>query len=287
MNLTMRSEYWDDSKARDAFKEFVLKIHGLDFSEWESRGYWDDAYTPFTFFSGNTVVASVCIYLLDAIVYGKKTRLAQISGVGTDLRWRRRGLNRRLTETGLDWARGKHDGVFLFADSDAVPFYRNCGFSPLDEYVEVVEVSPVPFRRGAVKLDPGKTHDLDKIYDYARRRAPVSDRFSVLNERLLMFHVLYGMRNYVYEIPDLGCLVFCKRKEGRLKLLDVVGERIPIMEELYPYIADGGDRVVEIHFHADKLGLDGTRARPLTGNHPFTRGAFPVEKPVFPSTSRA
>jgi len=287
MDLTMRTEYWDDPKALGAFKEFALKIHGLDFSEWESGGFWDDAYTPFSFFLGDTIVASVCIYLLDAIIYGKTTHVAQISGVGTLPEWRRKGLNRQLTDVGLDWAQGKHDGVFLFAETDAVPFYRNCGFSPIDEYVEVVDASPVPNCAGAVKLDPGKKHDLDKIYHYAKRRTPVSEKFSVLNEKLVMFHALYGLRNHVYEIPDLGCLVFSKRENGCLKLFDIVGERVPILKELYPYIADDDDRIIEIHFYTDKLGLDGTRTRPLTGNNPFTRGTFPIEKPVFPFTSRA
>ena len=89
MDLAMRTEYWDDPKALRAFKEFMVKIFGLDFSEWESGGYWDNAYTPFSFFNGETVVASVCIYLLDAVIDGNTTCVAQISGVGTLAEWRR------------------------------------------------------------------------------------------------------------------------------------------------------------------------------------------------------
>ena len=50
-----------------------------------------------------------------------RARLAQISGVGTRPGWRRRGLNRHLTEVALDWARGKHEGVFLFSSDEAIP----------------------------------------------------------------------------------------------------------------------------------------------------------------------
>jgi len=114
MGLAMKTEYWDDPKALCAFKEFMLEIHGLDFSEWESGGYWDDAYTPFSFF-----------------------------------------------------------------------------------------------------------------------------------------------------------------------------KRVPRLKELYPYIAGENDRVLEFHFYTDKLGLDETKTRPLIGNKPFVKGRFPVERPVFPFTSRA
>ena len=287
MDLELRTGYWHDPKALGAFKEFMLEIHGLDFSEWESGGYWDDAYTPFSFFQGDTIVASVCIYLLDAIIDGETTHLAQISGVGTLPEWRRKGLNRQLTDVGLDWAKDRHDGVFLFADTDAIPFYQRCGFRPINEYVETMEVTPVPNRGGAVKLDPGSKRELDRIYRYARQRTPVSDTFSVLNAKLVMFHVLYGLRNHVYEIPDLGCLVFYKRDGGCLNIFDIVGERVPRLEELYPYIADGDDKIIEFHFYTDKLGLDETRTRPLVGNNPFVKGTFPVERPVFPFTSRA
>ncbi len=40
MSLSLRTGYWDDLAARGAFKEFLITIHGLDLSEWESAGYW-------------------------------------------------------------------------------------------------------------------------------------------------------------------------------------------------------------------------------------------------------
>lgn len=288
-HLTLKTEYWDDPAARAAFKAFILEIHGLNFNAWESAGCWDDAYTPFSYFEGDEVVASVCVYLLDVVIEGAATRLAQISGVGTAPRWRRRGLNRRLTEIGLDWARGRHEGVFLFADDDAVPFYRRCGFEPIEEYVERTAAPSAARRAGALKLDPRQRRDLDRIVAHARRRAAVSDRFGVLNARLLAFHALYPLRDNVFEIPDLECVVFFSRAEGLLKLFDVVGARVPRLEQLYPYIADVGDREIELHFHADKLGLEQAAVEtiPLAGNNPFVRGAFPAERPVFPYTCRA
>ena len=100
MNLAVKTRYWDDPKARGAFQEFVLEIHGLDFSRWESGGYWDHAYIPFSFFEGDTIVSSVCIYLLDAVIDGEATHLAQVSGVGTLPEWRHRADKLGLDERG-------------------------------------------------------------------------------------------------------------------------------------------------------------------------------------------
>ena len=287
MDLTLRSEYWDDREARAAFCVFTDEIFGLDFAEWDAGGFWDYAYTPFSLFDGKKVVSSLCVYLLDAVVDGREMKLAQISAVGTLPGWRRKGLNRRLTETGLEWARGKQEGIFLFATAVAIPFYEACRFEPIEEFVEVIEAKPVARRAGVRKLDPGRKCDLDTIYDRAKRRAPLSERFSVLNGKLVAWHAIYTLRNHIYEIPGLDCLVFFSRKDGCLEVFDVVGDSVPSWEEIHPYIADEKDRIVEFHFHTDKLRPGPVRTRPISGNHPFVKTPFPIEKPVFPFTSRA
>ena len=287
MALAIRTEYWDDPKARRAFKEFMVTIHGLDLSEWEAGGFWDYAYTPFSFFDGGKIVSSLCVYSLEAIIKGRTTHLAQISSVGTLPAWRRKGLSRKLTNTGVEWARDSHEGVFLFADREAIPFYKACGFKPIDEYVEVVAASKVPKRKGAVKLNPGVPHDLARIYEYAKRRTPISAKFSIMNEKLIMFHCLHSLRDSVYEIPDLDCLAFLKRGQGRLRIYDIVGARVPFLKEFYPYVADPTDRTIEFHFHADNLGLEEVETKVLRGNNPFVTDPFPVQRPVFPFTARA
>ena len=98
---------------------------------------------------------------------------------------------------------------------------------------------------------------------------------------------MHSLRNNAYEIPELECLVFCRREETLLKIFDIVASQIPRFEELYPYLAAHGDQRVEFHFHTDKLGLAETELLPLEGNHPFVKGRFPLERPVFPYTSRA
>jgi len=287
MSLLLRTGYWHDPHARDAFKRFFIAIHGLDLSEWESRGYWDDAYTPFSYFDGREIVSSVCIYSLNGIANGEKMRLAQISGVGTAPKWRRQGLSRRLPDAGLDWARGTHGAIFLFANGEAIPYYRKCGFKPIDEYLEVLPAQPVPRIAGAARLDPGKKHDLEKIYDLAERRTPISNRLAILNARLVVFHALNSLRDHAYEIPALNCILFFKRDGGLLKIFDIIAAQLPPFDALYPFIADKRDRLIEFHFQVDKLELGRTETRRLVGNNPFIKGPFPLERPVFPYTSRA
>ncbi|NQV29740.1 MAG: GNAT family N-acetyltransferase [Candidatus Marinimicrobia bacterium] len=287
MNLVLKTDYWKNRKAREAFKAFILDIHGLDFNAWDSYGFWDETYTPFSFFKGPQLISSVCIYLLDAIIDGKSTRLAQISGVGTHEKWRHQGLSRQLTDEGLKWAQGKHEGIFLFADDPAIPYYQKCGFQPIQEYLEYMKIPPTLGKPGCIPLDPGNPEDLALIYSYAQLRSPLSNIFSIMNAKLLMFHVLYTLKNHIYEIPDLDCLIFYSRKDDCLNIFDIVSERIPSFDQLLPYILRDTDRTVEFHFHTDKLGIEHIQCKVLPGNNPFIKDGFPVSRPVFPYTSRA
>jgi len=286
--MELRQQYWQDADSKDAFKCFIMQIHGLDFDEWESRGYWDDSYTPFSFFVGGKVVSSVCLYLLTAIVDGQETQLVQVSGVGTLPEFRRRGLNRELTANGLKCFAGKHDGVFLFSDDDAISFYKRCGFSEVGEVLENVSLIRRVNRPGLRKLDPDNQDDLDKILRYARERSPVSQKFAIMNERLLMFHALYTLRDCLYEIPELKCLVFFRREGSHLKFFDVVAETMPSFDDLYAYLAEEGDRSAEFHFCTDQLKLGGTERGSLQGNNLMTlAGLWRNGAPVFPFTAHA
>ncbi len=287
MSLELRRHYWEDRDSRAAFKSFIKDIHNLDFSRWEAMGYWDSAYTPFSYFKEGKVIASVCIYLLDAVIAGRQTNLAQISGVGTDARWRKRGLSRELTEMGLAWARDKHEGTFLFADDEAIPYYAKCGFSPLNEYLERHFATPTDFKSGAIQLDVTDKAHLDRIYDYALRRDYISHQFSVQSSKLFMFHALYFLQTNIYEIKDLDCLVCYKRDGNTLSIYDIVSEEIPRFEDIYPFIAKETDLRIEFHFQTDKLGLENVEKVLITENNAFTKGIFPVKDPVFPFTSRA
>jgi GNAT superfamily N-acetyltransferase len=287
MNLELRTAYWDDRESREAFKRFIVEIHNLDFTNWEKAGYWDDAYRPFTYFLDGEVVSSVCIYSLPAVIDGRRAKVAQISGVGTLPAYRRRGVNRELTRAGLQWAGPEHEGVFLFSTEGAIPYYTRCGYTPLDEHLPTLPIKPVSKRRGAVRLNTGDKHDLERIYGYAQKTSPVSDRFAVMSPRLFMFHALYTLQENIWEIPELDCLVCFARDDHGLQIYDILGKSIPTFEKLYPYIAEKTDRMAGFHFPVDRLDLDGVGRREIFGNNLFVKPEFPVKDPVFPYTARA
>ncbi len=289
MNLTYIDSYWEDSVLKRKFIDLLIQIFGLDLSLWDRMGFWDDNYRPFSYFEDDRLVSSLCIYSLEMMIAGKLCRVAQVSGVGTLPEYRRRGLNSELTRKALDWARDKHDFFFLFADDDAHPFYKSCGFRRADEHqisIPVVGQSPLP---GAKKLELANEQHLQLICSCAEHRAPISNELGVMNQKLFMFWCLYFLKKNIYYLADLEVLVLCKREQGVLTIFDIVGREIPTFAELYPFIAGESDESVRFEFMVDKLGLADPVQTRASDSGLHLMGEFPLQdkKFLFPCTAHA
>lgn len=289
MDLSYRENYWNSPALKAEFIRFLVRIHGLDLSRWGELGFWDNKYRPFSYFDGNSLVANVCLYSMDMTVRGKRRLGAQISAVGTLPEYRRRGLSTQLTERAMDWARPDHDFFFLFADDDAFPLYKKCGFRPVEEYKPCLSVTGRNARSGAEKMDLQKKEHLEQIYRCASVREPVSDELGVLNRKLFMFWCIYALRDYIHYIAELDLLVLYKRDNGRLTIFDIVGRNIPAFSEVYRYISRESDETVEFLFMVDKLGLERFDPIRVEGNGTHLLGRFPLEnsKFIFPYTAHA
>ncbi|MFH1681204.1 MAG: GNAT family N-acetyltransferase [Candidatus Eisenbacteria bacterium] len=287
--LTYRSHYWDDRSAKGAFKEFLVSLFGLDLGLWDAGGFWDEQYMPFSLFDEDRIVSSVCLYSMEMTIGGKRRRVGQFSAVATLPSFRRRGLARRLTEKAVEWASDTHEGFFLFASDEAVPFYARCGFSPIRETADTLVIDPPPRRDGLRKLDMGSDRDIERVHEIASERAPVSDTLGALNPKLLMFHCLYALRDCVYEVADLDTVVLFKPERGRLVLFDVIGRRVPPFAELYPYLAREPHEEILFLFMTDKMGIEPTGKRTMKENNAHIDPAFPLPGPrcLFPYASRA
>ncbi len=285
---TFRTAYWDDPAARAEFKRFLVEIHGLDLTEWETAGYWDhENYRPFSLFDGDRIVAHLCLYSMDLVVNGRRRRVGQFSGVGTAQSHRRQGLNRWLTEQALGWADSTHEGFFLLSTEGAVDYYRACGFTPVVESVDRLRVECPPARRGLVALDPTSRVDRGRVFALASERCAVSDLLGAFSPQLLMFHWLYGLR--AYWIEDLEVVVFASWGGGLLTVHDIVGRTVPPFADLHPFLAGEIHHEVEFLFPTDRLDIEPTGARRLESN--FTHVLAPFDLPgarvALPATCHA
>ena len=286
--MILRTAYWRDIAAREAFKDFIHEIHGVDFDEWDS-GYWDDDYRPYSYFEDGRVVASMCIYTMPAIVHGEACRVAQVSGVGTLPAHRLKGLNRELHAVALAEALPGHRFVFLFADDEAVPFYLKCGFRPVDAHAVVIPMpaagAPAPRLE---KLDLSSSAVRETLYRLAGERTPISHVFSTQNPKLLMYHLLYRFREHTWWVPELEAVLLMKFDGARVVVYDILAQRLPIFGQLLPLLASQGAREVEFRFSPDLLQAPPGQPRELARGNVHVMGDFDLgARPIFPFTSQA
>ena len=286
--MIFRSAYWHDLAAREAFKQFILAIHGVDFDDWDS-GYWDDEYRPYSYFEDGRVVASMCIYTMPAIVNGEACRVAQVSGVGTLPQYRLQGLNRKLHEIALAEAMPNHRFAFLYADDEAIPFYLKCGFRPVTAHAAVVPLPPKPAPPLAVeKLDLGVPAVREALYRVASERGPLSHTFSTHNPKLVMYHLLYRLRDHMWHVPALDAVILMRADAGKVIVYDILAAEPPRFQDLVRVLAAGGASEAEFRFSIDRLKAPAASLRELPGHNVHVMGDFPFgAHPVFPSTSQA
>jgi hypothetical protein len=208
--------------------------------------------------------------------------------VGTLPQYRLQGLNRRLHEIALADALAAHRFAFLFADDEAVPFYRKCGFRPVPVHAVIVPLPAAPPDGAIEKLDVNDAAARDALYRLACDRALVSQVFSTLNPKLEMYHLLYRFRDHAWRIPALEAVVLMKRDGAKVVVYDILAPEMPRFQQLAPFLAAGGAREAEFRFPVDQLDVPSGRLRELAGQNVHVMGAFDLgPQPVLPFTSQA
>ncbi len=287
MELELRSNYWSDDRDKKSFIRYIKNIFKLDFSLWNESGYWDDDYRPFSYFQDGEIVANTCIYSMPAIINGRKTKIAQVSAVGTLPEHRMHGLGKKLSDLTLEYALKEHEFVMLFSSKEALPFYKKMGFKNIPDYAHKALPLAMSPKKGLIKIDLKKSDELRKLFSISKSREAISNIFGNLNPKLLMFHALYTITDFCYYIPQLETYVFMKREDQQLTLFDIVSKKLPAFDDLFPFLTDGKETQILFRFYPDKFSLK-TEILELQGNRAHVLGSqFNLEPFTIPYTSMA
>ncbi|MFC2123629.1 GNAT family N-acetyltransferase [Bacteroidota bacterium] len=285
--LEFRTGYWHEPNLKKAFMKFINDIFELDFGLWDYHGFWDDDFRPFTFFKDGKVISSVCLYSLRCIINGEKKRVAQLSSVGTLPEYRNKGLNKELSAIAIDWDRDTHEMIFLYTSEMAHGYYQKCGFTKYPEYTEVKKVPPVK-KSPRVNLQKIGVERLGWIYERVTKRDPVSNKFSSLSEKLMMFHIIYKLHDKLYLLEDLGVILVMEIVDQSLVVYDIIGSSIPEHSQLEPYFLSFKVKKVLFRFHTDRLNImDILLNKPVESNLYIYEPQTILRDLIFPYTIQA
>lgn len=290
--LEFRCDYYRDPTTREKLNAFVGEIFpGLNFSPWNDLGFEFPEYVPFSFFDRGRLVANVSASAMNLFTAGREVAAVQIGTVATRPAYRRQGLIRRLMEKAhAHWA-GRRDFFFLFANETTADFYQPFGYRRVREHAYRAAAPAFrPPRTPARRLDLSRRADRELLHRLAERRVSVSARLGVHRQSwLLMFHAVcvYPSRLFYLEEFDLAAIAAVDGEV--LRLIDLVGERIPTLEEIYPCLGAPAVKTIEFGFMPDRLRIDSLNVVPAPDSLVFVRGDFPLEgEPfLFPLTSQA
>ncbi|QRG70694.1 GNAT family N-acetyltransferase [Brevibacillus choshinensis] len=293
--LQLICDYKHVEEYRESFNELAKRIFKLDFTEWYSKGCWNDNYICYSYWDGEQVIANVSVNKMVVTSNGSECKALQLGTVMTHPDYRNQGLSAKLMNHIIDKYEKDYDYLYLFANHTVLDFYPKFGFEKVQESSFSLRVSDMrehaASKSALRKLNVNNPDDFALMKEFASERVPVSSRLGVKgDEHLLMFYFLLVFHDVIYYVEDADAIVLFAQEEDQLHVFDIVSKRTMDMEAVVNHLLTDEMETIHFHFVPDRDNQN-MRTALITGTddvlfvRPFLKG---VEKHfLFPLTSHA
>ncbi len=215
-------DYMKNDKLRHELNALAGKTFGLDFESWVTEGYFEGDYIPYSFEEGGKIISNVSANRMCFVQNGVKKNYIQIGTVMTDEAYRKRGLAKKLMEHVMERYRDQCDGIYLFANLDALDFYRRLGFAEGREYSYTLKPEFChPKLLEDVFLPVGQDEGMKRKYMEMVRHSAVNSSMEQVNKFGLQMFYTAGMDD-VYYARDLDCFLVARMEGDTLLLQSIV-----------------------------------------------------------------
>jgi predicted N-acetyltransferase YhbS len=280
----MKRTFSDDAAlSRQLFDLLDTVFPGVRQMAQTARGMgapWESVSTPFVCFEAGQVVSHVGVIELSLVLLGRIVKVGTLHGVATHPQYRRRGYYRHLMEEVLQYCASRYETLILTTEHPE--YFAAFGFRVVSERLFTVRCDSTGRREGFRRLNTHETSDLAVLHRLLETREPVSQVVGVVNEKAV-FCFNEGSRPLYYG-ADLDVVACLELVEGRLKLFDLVGPKVPSLAAVLERIPQRL-REVTICFSADRLAVNAAAA-PYVFDHDgpsylMVRGPFAAEDRPF------
>ncbi|WP_062109584.1 GNAT family N-acetyltransferase [Bacillus niameyensis] len=255
--LKFIKDYRDHASLRKSFFELANSVFGIDFKKWYESGFWGGSYIPFSYVDEGRVVANVSLNVLDLLVDGKQHTALQIGTVMTEPHYRNRGLSKSLLNRVLEEYKNKCDFIYLFANQSVLDFYPKFGFNKVEEFQYTTDFSSdQKVKNKLYKLDSEKIADLHFIYEFAKERVPVSQRFATLNSQgIFMYYCLNVFCDNLYYLDSEDAIVIFNKAENQIDIFDIISKNEMNINRILNTIVGKGRKKIVFHYTPDYEGM--------------------------------
>jgi len=239
---TFISDYKEIKELRTSFEALAKRTFGIDFEEWYQRGYWGDAFQPYSFMDGSNIISNVSVNKMPFTLCGQRKFFIQLGTVMTDVDYRGQGLNRQLIEIILKEYKSTCDGIYLLANDRVLDYYPKFGFQKAVEYQYSKEIKNTGSREAVI-------YPLARKEDYEAIEKIINNavKYSLLemeNSGLLLFYLTYFMKNSLYYIRSLNTYAIAEEREGILFLHQVISEEEVELDKVIKAFGAGIKKIV-------------------------------------------
>lgn len=251
--LRLEKDYRNDKELCRSFCGLAKEIFGLDFERWQSEGFWNERYIPYSFVEGSRVVANVSVNKVDLLIEGKKHRSLQIGTVMTHPEYRQKGLSGKLMSAVLRDFEGQYDIMYLFANDSVMEFYPKFGFRQVAESDFFMPFKSEGRMKGTLrKLEMDNPADLAFVAERVEHRVPVSRSFGTSGTPgITMYHCQNVFQDAIYYCETLDAIILFTGEGDSLDLVDVIASAPVRLEDAVHEIAGEHIRKVRLHFTPD------------------------------------
>ena len=236
------TNYMNDAEKRHMMNDLTRRTFCFDFEDWVTGGFCEGTYIPYSFEENGRIVSNASANIMDFVQNGKRRKYIQIGTVMTDEAYRRRGLAGKLVRKILDDNLDSCDGVYLFANLDALDFYRAMRLSESTQYQYTLKKGAVnSSERG---LFQPAVEGLKEKNRRAVRASAVNSALEQVNNFSLQMFYTADMED-VYYSDELDCFSVWEMCGETLYLKSVIAERrIPLAEVVSRLGAEYGSLVL-------------------------------------------
>lgn len=245
------SNYMKMDLFRHGLNSLSQKTFGLSFEEWYQNGYCQDQYIPYSFEKNGEIIANASANIMNFTLYGKPISWIQIGTVETAKPYQNQGLASALIHTIMEDYK-EVDGIYLFANDKARPFYEKLGFRVGQEYQYYKDITV----SGKRTFRPVEEAERPRYLEYVMRSAGQSP-LAMHNFGLTAFWT--ASLEEVWYSSELDCYVAAEIKEDVIYIKDVIALKQIMPEE------------IAAHFGA-------SNCRVVTGYTPMQRDGWQVQK---------
>lgn len=299
--MRLIKDYMKDDILRHALNELTEETFCFNFENWVTNGYFEGDYIPYSFVENGKVISNVSVNRMHFLQNGEKRNYIQLGTVMTAKNHRMQGLARKLMETVIATYEDSCDGIYLFANLNALDFYRKMGFVERMQYRYTLREdvrsdiqkknSKTESGKGLLKPDTADTK-WKELYGKAVRNSIAYGALEQENKYGLQMFYTANLEN-VYYVEALHCFVVIEQDGEMLELQSVISpEYVPLRKLIGEIPSDY--RYLRLGFTPRKEDADLFEAHAYDGGEDyrlFCRGnkleSIEQERLYFPAMSHA